>query len=49
MSKGVTFTDKDKNLIQQIEKYQNENGISSFVGAVRKLCSDALQLKRISK
>ena len=49
MSKGVTFTDSDKVLIKQIEAYQKENGMSSFVAAVRKLCGDALQLKKIIK
>lgn len=49
MSKGITFTDADKELIRQIEQYQKTNGYSSFVAAVRKLCHDALALKKISK
>ena len=49
MSKGVKFTDRDKKLIQQIEQYQYSCGLPYFVDAVRKLCSDALEFKRISK
>lgn len=47
--KGVTFTDKDKELIQRIEQYRKEQKLSSFVEAVRKLCSNALDLRKITK
>lgn len=47
--KTVTFTDKDSKLISGIERYQKEKKLSSFVAAVRVLCNDALQLKKISK
>ena len=43
MSKLVTFTDNDETLIE----YQKAHGLSSFVAAVRKLCSDALEIAKI--
>ena len=51
MSKGITFGDskRDRDLIKRITDYQEKSGISTFVEAVRKLCDDALQLKKISK
>ena len=50
MSKTVTLGKgpNDKELIQQIEQYCKEQHIN-FTEAVRRLCSDALQLKRIVK
>ena len=44
MSKLVTFTDNDEALIAKIKEYQKAHGLSSFVAAVRKLCSDALEM-----
>jgi len=49
MSKSVTFSEKDEELIKQIQEYQMTNGLPSFVSSVRKLCHDALALKKISK
>lgn len=49
MSINVTLTDKDKKLIQQIEQYQHPAEMLSFVAAVRKLCDNALGLKKSSK
>lgn len=49
MAKGITFNKNDEKLIRQIEGYQKENGLPSFVAAVRKLCNDALQFKKILK
>lgn len=51
MSKGIKFGDsqRDRDLIRRITDYQEKSGISSFIEAVRKLCDDALQLKKISK
>lgn len=49
MKKTATFTEKDTDLIQQIQRYQEEKGLSHFIDAIRQLCSDALQLKKISK
>lgn len=48
MSKLVTFTDNDEALIAKIKEYQKAHGLSSFVAAVRKLCSDALEIAKIS-
>lgn len=49
MKKTATFSEKDKDLISKIQQYQKEKQFSFFIDAVRQLCSDALQLKRISK
>lgn len=49
MSKGVSFTENDEELIKQIEQYQKSCGLPSFISAVRKLCGDALELKKIIK
>lgn len=47
MSKVVNFIDSDADLIRQITEYQKAHGLSSFVGAVRKLCRDALEIAKI--
>ena len=47
MSKIITFTDNDEALIAKIKEYQKAHGLSSFVAAVRKLCSDALEIAKI--
>jgi hypothetical protein len=49
MGKGVTFGDKDAQLIRRIVAYQKEKGISSFVEAVRQLCEKALKFNEITK
>lgn len=51
MSKTIKFTDtkEDKALLKRIEKYKKENRISSYIETVRRLCDDALTLKKISK
>lgn len=49
MGKTATFTEKDTELIRRIQQYQNEKGLSHFIDAVRQLCNDALQLKKITK
>lgn len=49
MKKTVTFSEKDKELIARIQQYQKEKHLPYLIDAVRQLCSDALQLKRISK
>ena len=46
--KTIGFVESDKELIEKIDKYRNENNLS-FVGAIRKLCADALDFKRIIK
>lgn len=49
MEKQIKFNDSDNDLIKAIMEYQKEQGISSFVGAVRKLCQDALVIKKVMK
>lgn len=49
MEKQIKFNESDKDLIKAITEYQKEQGISSFVGAVRKLCQDALVIKKVMK
>lgn len=49
MEKYIRFKDSDEELIKAITEYQKEQGISSFVGAVRKLCQDALVIKKVMK
>ena len=45
MEKTVIFSDKDKDLIEQIEAYQKEKGVS-FDDAVKALCKNALTGKK---
>ncbi|MBQ9748964.1 MAG: hypothetical protein IJV87_00100 [Clostridia bacterium] len=49
MSKQITFNNNDQKLIKQIVEFQKSSGLPSFVSAVRKLCEDALQLKKNNK
>ena len=49
MKKTVTFTDKDKTLVERLEKYKKVKGYKSLIQVVRDLCDDALTLKEISK
>ena len=49
MSKQVYFTDKDKELIWQIEAFREAQGLSSFVEAVRRLCKYGLGMNSIVK
>ena len=46
--KTIGFVESDKELIEKIDKYRKENNLS-FVAAIRKLCADALDFKRITK
>ena len=43
----IQFIESDADLIKQIIEYQKAHGLSSFVGAVRKLCKDALEIEKI--
>lgn len=45
--KTVKFNESDADLIKQIKEYQKAHGLSSFVGAIRKLCKDALEIEKI--
>lgn len=47
MQKIVTFIDRDKELVDEIKKYQEAHGLPSFISAVRKLCKDALMVAKI--
>ena len=42
MKKQVTFGEQDGDLVQKIQKYQQEKEIKSFTEAVRKLCKAGL-------
>lgn len=43
----IKFTESDADLIKQIIEYQKAHGLSSFIGAIRKLCKDALEIEKI--
>lgn len=45
--KKVNFIDKDAELVKKIQEYQQEKQFPSFVDAVRALCKDALQFKKL--
>lgn len=45
--KQLKFNASDKELIAKIEEYKEAHGITSFIGAVRKLCKDALEIEKI--
>lgn len=49
MSKGVTFGKSDVELIKKVTKYQHENEIPNFTGAVRKLLNFALKMSEVGK
>lgn len=51
MSKMIQLNDssEDQKLIQRIQEYQKEKHLPSFVSAVRVLCNDALDLKKLLK
>ncbi|MBQ8859268.1 MAG: hypothetical protein IJ012_05700 [Clostridia bacterium] len=43
--KGLTFQPCDEKLVIEIIKYQERNGLPTFVAAVRQLCNLALESK----
>ena len=51
MSKTATFNDseKDKELVKRIVKYQKDKKHKSFIDAVRELCDIALKFDEIKK
>lgn len=49
MSKQISFIDKDKELIAQIERFQKEQGLPSFIEAVRCLCKNGLSMSSVVK
>lgn len=42
---GVSFVDKDEQLVKDIAAYQKYQKLPHFVDAVRILCADALKIK----
>ena len=50
MGKGISFGEKDKELIKKIEEFQKKNDLDYFIEAVRKPCEVALEFeKTVSK
>ena len=49
MSKKITFTDNDAELIAQIRQFQEEQELQSFVEAVRRLCKNGLSMSNVVK
>lgn len=49
MSKQVCFTDKDAELVKQIEAFRKAQNIPSFVEAVRQLCKYGLSMSDVVK
>lgn len=49
MSKKVTFTDNDAELIKQIRLFQKDQKLPSFVEAVRHLCKNGLHMSDVVK
>lgn len=47
--KQVTFTDNDKELVNQIEEFQKAKNLRHFVEAVRVLCKEGLRMSDIVK
>lgn len=47
MAKQVTFGERDLELIKKIETYQKEQGLPSFIEAVRILCKKGLQVNEL--
>ena len=45
--KVVSFVEKDAELVKKIQEYQKERNYTSFIDAVRALCEDALQFKKL--
>ena len=49
MSKKISFTDKDKELIKLIQLFQKEQELPSFIEAVRRLCKNGLRMSDVVK
>lgn len=43
----IKFIESDAELVRKIKEYQTAHGLASFIGAIRKLCSDALAIEKI--
>lgn len=49
MAKGISFQNKDKELVKSLENYQQENGLKSFTEAVRQVCSLGLDYIKLNE
>ncbi len=49
MPKRISFTDNDKELIWQIEKFRETQKLPSFTEAVRRLCKYGLSMSDVAK
>lgn len=49
MTKQITFTDKDEELVDQIAKFQKQQELPSFIAAVRLLCKNGLRMSDVVK
>lgn len=47
MSKQIKFTDNYEELIEEIQQFQKEQKLPSFVEAVRRLCSNGLSMSNV--
>ena len=47
--KIASFTENDSELIEEIIKFQKEQGLSSFIAAVRILCRNGLHMSDVVK
>lgn len=47
MAKGMSFTDKDSELVKKIEKFQHTQELPSFTEAVRVLCEKGLAMSDV--
>ena len=45
--KQIKFNESDADLIKKIIEYQKAHALSSFIGAIRKLCNVALEIEKI--
>lgn len=45
LPKGLTFQQCDERLVWDILKYQEQNGLPTFIAAVRQLCYSGLNVK----
>lgn len=49
MAKSISFTDNDKELIEEIRKFQKAQNLPHFVEAVRVLCKSGLSMCNVVK
>lgn len=49
MGKGITFVEKDQELVKEIEAFRKEQRLPTFVDAVRVLCQNGLHMSDVVK